>query len=182
MYRGCHWLSSTFPSRNSKAASINEAFPEFLGATQRKFYDRGLQSTEVAFLLLSQQPWVQFLAFPKISFNAAEIYRHNWLEGSDNVDQTHLVLASTTTKKFLQSLRSAFEIDACRKESKWTNRRRPRVTVADSFSWRQANSASIYPWPKTGYGWNNSYTKEAFSTTQNYSSTQLRPLSISYLD
>ena len=31
----------------------------------------GLQSTEVAFLPLTQRPWVQFSAFPKIYFEVA---------------------------------------------------------------------------------------------------------------
>ena len=57
-----------------------------------------LHSKEVAFLLLTQQPWVWFSVFPKIYFDVVEIYRWRWLEESgqmlENVDQTHLVLAS----------------------------------------------------------------------------------------
>ena len=48
----------------------------------------GLHSTEVAFLLLTQQPWVWFSAFQKIYFDVAEIYQLPWLEESG------LVLAS----------------------------------------------------------------------------------------
>ena len=48
--------------------------------------------TEVAFLLLTQQPRVQF------SFPFAELYRRCWLEESgqrlENIDRTHLLLAS----------------------------------------------------------------------------------------
>ena len=58
----------------------------------------GLHSTEVAFLLLTQQPQVRFSAFLKIYFDVTEIYQWCWLEKSgqmlENVDQTHLVLAS----------------------------------------------------------------------------------------
>ena len=58
----------------------------------------GLQSTEVAFLPLTQRPWVHFLAFPKIYFGVAEIYQWHWFEESgqrlENVDQAHLVLES----------------------------------------------------------------------------------------
>ena len=54
----------------------------------------GLHSTQVAFLLLTQQPRVQFLAFPKIYFDVAEIYRQYWLEESrqsfENVDWTQV--------------------------------------------------------------------------------------------
>ena len=58
----------------------------------------GLYSTEVAFLLLTQWPWIRYSAFTKIYFDVAEVYRWLWLEESgqrlENVDQTHLVLAS----------------------------------------------------------------------------------------
>ena len=57
-----------------------------------------MHSTEIAFLLLTQLPWVRFLAFSKIYFHVAEICRQRWLEESgqmiENVDQTHLSLAS----------------------------------------------------------------------------------------
>ena len=53
----------------------------------------GLHSTEVAFLLLTQRPRVQFSAFP-----FAEINRRFWIEESgqrlENIDRTHLLLAS----------------------------------------------------------------------------------------
>ena len=42
----------------------------------------GLHSTEVAFLLLTQQPWVRFSAFPKINFAVSEIYQWTRLEES----------------------------------------------------------------------------------------------------
>ena len=58
----------------------------------------GLQSKEVAHLLLTQQLQVQFSAFPKIYCNVGEIYQRHWLEESGqrlkNVDWTHLVLSS----------------------------------------------------------------------------------------
>ena len=51
----------------------------------------GLHGTEEAFLLLTQWPPVQFLAFPKIYFDVVEIYRQCWLEVSrhslENVDR-----------------------------------------------------------------------------------------------
>ena len=57
-----------------------------------------LHCTKVAFLLLTQQTWVQFLAFPKMYFVVAEINQQHWSEESgqrvENVDRTHLVLAS----------------------------------------------------------------------------------------
>ena len=46
----------------------------------QKYERRGLQSTEVAFLLLTQRPQVQFSVFPKIYLNVAEIYQWRWLE------------------------------------------------------------------------------------------------------
>ena len=59
---------------------------------------RGLHSAEVAFLLLTQRPQVQFLAFLKIGFNVGEIFRWHWLEEGEqrleNVNQNHLVLVS----------------------------------------------------------------------------------------
>ena len=74
---------------------------------QRRFKQRlkekesrngGLHSAEVAFLLLTQQPQVWMLAFPKIYFDVAEIYKWKWLEESgqrlQNDDQTHLALDS----------------------------------------------------------------------------------------
>ena len=58
----------------------------------------GLHSTEVGFLLSTQQPQVRISVFPKIYFDVAEIYQRPWLEESgqrlENVDQTYLVLAS----------------------------------------------------------------------------------------
>ena len=58
----------------------------------------GLFSTEVAFLLLTQQPQVRFPALPKIYINVAVTYQQRWLEENgqrlENVDRTHLVLAS----------------------------------------------------------------------------------------
>ena len=54
-----------------------------------------LRSREVAFLLLTHRPQVWFSAFPKIYLDVAENHR---LEESgqrlENVDQTHIVLAS----------------------------------------------------------------------------------------
>ena len=74
-----------------------------IGATKTKS-EVGLHSTEVAYLLLTQHPRVQFPAFPKkfrlkgkINY-VAEINQQRrlvesgqWLE---NVDWTHLVLAT----------------------------------------------------------------------------------------
>ena len=63
----------------------------------------GLHSAEVAFLLFTQQPLAWFSAFPRISFNVAEIYQWRWLEGSgqrfDNVNGTHQVLTTLYSKK-----------------------------------------------------------------------------------
>ena len=42
----------------------------------------GLHSTEVAFLLLTQRPWVRFSAFPKIHFAVSEIYQWHKLKES----------------------------------------------------------------------------------------------------
>ena len=48
-------------------------------------------------MLLNQQPWAQFMAFP-IFFDVAEVFQQHLLEesrqGLENVDRTHLVLAS----------------------------------------------------------------------------------------
>ena len=59
---------------------------------------RGLYSTEVAFLLLTQQPWALFSVFQKISFDVAEVYQWRWLEKSglwlENDNPTHVILAS----------------------------------------------------------------------------------------
>ena len=59
----------------------------------------GLHTTDVAFLLLTQWPWVQFSAFPKHYFDVAQIYQRWWWEESgqrlENVDWTQLVLASS---------------------------------------------------------------------------------------
>ena len=57
-----------------------------------------LQSTVVAFLLLTQQPQIRFSAFPQKSyFDVAEIYQYPWLEESGqrlkNVEWTYLVPA-----------------------------------------------------------------------------------------
>ena len=68
---------------------------------------RGLHSTEVAFLPLTQRPWVPILAFPKIYYHVNIIYQWHWLEKSGliqrfgNVDRTHLALATLAriTKK-----------------------------------------------------------------------------------
>ena len=63
----------------------------------------GLHSTEVAHMLLAQQPQVWFPAFPQKHYrgkiiDVAEINQHPWLEESgqwpENVDRTHLALAS----------------------------------------------------------------------------------------
>ena len=59
---------------------------------------RGLHSSEAAFFLLRQRPRVRFSTSPKIYCYDVEIYTWPWLEKSrlrlENVDQTHLVLAS----------------------------------------------------------------------------------------
>ena len=48
-----------------------------------KFQNQGTEpATEVAFLLLTQQPRVQVLAFQKNYFDVAEIYLCSWLEES----------------------------------------------------------------------------------------------------
>ena len=57
------------------------------------FSSRGLHSTEVAFLLLTRRHWVPFLAFPKIYFDVADIYRQRRLV--ENNDGTHLVLLAS---------------------------------------------------------------------------------------
>ena len=49
---------------------------------------------EVAFVLLTQQPRVRLPVFPKNYFNVGEIYWRPWLEEIENVNQTHLALAS----------------------------------------------------------------------------------------
>ena len=55
----------------------------------------GRQSTVVAFAFPALPSWVQFLAIPKIYFDAAESYRWCWLKKSGpRVDQIYLVLAS----------------------------------------------------------------------------------------
>ena len=46
------------------------------------FWGLGLRSTDVAFLLLTQQPQVWFLVFPKIYFDVAQIYWWRWLKVS----------------------------------------------------------------------------------------------------
>ena len=52
-----------------------------------------MRSTEVAYLLLTQQPRVRIPVF----LDVAEVNQHRWLEDSgqwlENVDPTHLVLA-----------------------------------------------------------------------------------------
>ena len=75
----------------------------------------GLDSTELAYLLLNQQPRVQIPVFPKKFrgniINFAEVHQWCWLEESgqklENDDRTHLVLTSgkpelqkRTNKKF----------------------------------------------------------------------------------
>ena len=59
----------------------------------------GVHSSEVANLLLTQQPPVRFPGFPKF-IDVAEVNQWRWLQESgqwlENVDRTHLVLASTT--------------------------------------------------------------------------------------
>ena len=61
-------------------------------------WGRGLHSSEAAFFLLTQRPRVRFSTSPKIYCYDVEIYTWPWLEKSrlrlENVDQTHLVLAS----------------------------------------------------------------------------------------
>ena len=62
----------------------------------------GLHSTEVAYMLLTQQPRVRISAYPLIFtekiINVAEVNQWRWLEETEQwfeyVDQTHLVLAS----------------------------------------------------------------------------------------
>ena len=58
-----------------------------------------LNSSEEAFLLLTQCLWVRFSEFPKITFKVDETNQGRWLEESgqrfENVDQIHLVLASS---------------------------------------------------------------------------------------
>ena len=61
-----------------------------------------MHSTEVAFLLLTKQLQVRFLALPKTFSGVAEIYQWCGLESSgqrlENVDRTHLALASWHSK------------------------------------------------------------------------------------
>ena len=58
----------------------------------------GLHSREVAYLLLTQQPWVQFLAFPRIFllmlFRFIDSAALNKGQRFDNVNRFDLVLAS----------------------------------------------------------------------------------------
>ena len=72
---------------------------------QRSWIVGCLHTTEVAYLLLTQQPRVWFPAYPK-KFRGkirgvAEVNQWRWLEESEqwleNVDQTHLVLTSGTS-------------------------------------------------------------------------------------
>ena len=66
------------------------------------FRNEGLHSTEVARLLLTQQPWVRFPAFRNFfqrkNINVAEPNQQLWIDESgqllENVDLAHLVLAS----------------------------------------------------------------------------------------
>ena len=71
-----------------------------------------LQSTEEAFLLLTQQCRARFLSFPKSYFDVADIYRRRWLEERghrlENVDRTYLVLASGK-----QVLQKGHGFDSC---------------------------------------------------------------------
>ena len=59
---------------------------------------RGLHRTEVAFLLLTQRPWVLFSAFPSIFPLMLLRFIDDIAKSSgqrlDNVNRTHLVLAS----------------------------------------------------------------------------------------
>ena len=64
----------------------------------------GLHSTEVAFTLFTLQPEGSILSVPeKKCFKVSEIFRRRWFEESgqklDNVNRTHLVLASATKSK-----------------------------------------------------------------------------------
>ena len=56
----------------AKSGSIE---PKVLEKTKKMDQARGTQSTEVAFLPLTQQPWAQFSVFPNIYFDFAKIYR-----------------------------------------------------------------------------------------------------------
>ena len=78
--------------------------------SERIIVGGGLRSTEVAYLLLTQQPQVWYPALPKFFWgkiiNVAEVYQWPWLEESgqllENVGQTHLVLTSRYYKKGLR--------------------------------------------------------------------------------
>ena len=62
---------------------------------QTKVYFRGLHGTEVTYLLLTQHPLGSILGIPNnFSLDAAEIYRWHSGQRLDNVNRTHLVLAS----------------------------------------------------------------------------------------
>ena len=52
----------------------------FQSKNKSKQIQKGLHSTEVALLLLTQQPRVQFSTFMKVYFHVAKIYRQRRLE------------------------------------------------------------------------------------------------------
>ena len=76
----------------------------------RKEQVLGLQSTEAAYLLLTQQPLVWFLAFPRVFFLMLLRFIDASAQKSgqrlDIVNRTHLVLASG--KRVLQKRKSAY--------------------------------------------------------------------------
>ena len=101
-------------SPNNKGEKQIRAFRSIPSAAEetllRKSHQRSrwrasgeLHCTEVASLLRTQRPRVRFLAFPKIYYDVAKIYRRCWLEETgqriENVKRTHLVVASWYSKK-----------------------------------------------------------------------------------
>ena len=93
------WLARLLHSQEVEGSNLACGLSQKINLLQKQEPWLGrLHSTEETFLILIQQHRVWFLAFPKIYFDVAEIYRQCWLEESgqrlENVDQTRLVLAS----------------------------------------------------------------------------------------
>ena len=82
---------------NTYYQGIHGSMPIQIGLVSMVIATKPLHGTEVVLSLLTQLFKVPFSAFPKISFNVAEIYWQHWLEKNgprlDNVDQTHIALA-----------------------------------------------------------------------------------------
>ena len=102
-------------------------------------------STEVAFVLLTQLPWVQFLVIPKIYFRPSIIERHClaseqchsnepiWQKAGMRKSIWGLRQASTTKKSWSISLLSAFLVSPC----SWSCRISTEPWIA---TWRAATT------------------------------------------